>query len=121
MIALTNFKIFDGETAELGAGTVVIDGDRIVSVSPAPPPPGADVVEGGGRTLMPGLIDAHIHAYAIDVNTQRIIESPPSLLALWGGWVLRRSHRRLQCPATTIITRAPPSMRNCSKRTLPLG
>ena len=34
----------------------------------------ARVIDVGGRTLMPGLIDAHMHAYASDVNVQRIEE-----------------------------------------------
>ena len=32
----------------------------------------AQVIDVGGRTLMPGLIDAHIHAYASDVSVQKI-------------------------------------------------
>src|SRR5205814_1800551 len=32
------------------------------------------VFDVGGRTLMPGLIDCHMHAYASDVNVQRIEE-----------------------------------------------
>ena len=32
----------------------------------------AAVIDVGGRTLMPGLIDAHIHAYGSDVNVQKI-------------------------------------------------
>jgi imidazolonepropionase-like amidohydrolase len=39
---------------------------------------------------MPGLIDAHVHVYAMDVNPQRILEAPPTLLAHWAGHVLRR-------------------------------
>jgi hypothetical protein len=44
--------------------TVVIDGERIreVAVGALVPPPGAQVVEGRGRTLLPGLIDMHSHA-----------------------------------------------------------
>jgi imidazolonepropionase-like amidohydrolase len=48
---------------------VVIDGDRIVSVADHDPrragEPGTVVVEGHGRTLLPGLIDAHSH-YTFD-------------------------------------------------------
>ena len=89
MIAFTNVRIFDGESSELSTGTVVVHGDRIASVGPAPAPAGADVVDGGGRTLMPGMIDAHIHAYAMDVNVQRIMEAPPTLLAHWASGMLK--------------------------------
>ncbi|MEO8453418.1 MAG: amidohydrolase family protein [Gemmatimonadota bacterium] len=88
MIAFTNVRIFDGESADPAPGTVVVDGDQIVSVGDAPAPPQAEMIDGGGRTLMPGLIDAHIHAYAIDVNIQRVMEAPPTLLAHWAARVL---------------------------------
>jgi predicted amidohydrolase YtcJ len=32
----------------------------------------ARVIDVGGRTLMPGLIDAHMHAYASDVNMFKV-------------------------------------------------
>ncbi len=44
--------------------TVVVEGDRITAVGPASaisPPPGALVVDGRGKFLMPGLVDAHVH------------------------------------------------------------
>ena len=89
MLAFSNVRVFDGE-ADLGAVNVVVEGDTIRSVSAAPPPVEARVIDGGGRTLMPGLIDAHVHAYAMDVNPQRILEAPPTLLAHWASHVLRR-------------------------------
>ena len=45
-------------------GTIVIEGDRIVAVGPADSvevPGGATVVDAAGKTIMPGLIDAHAH------------------------------------------------------------
>ena len=42
--------------------TVVIDGNRITAVgTTVPPPAGARVIDGTGKFLMPGMIDAHIH------------------------------------------------------------
>lgn len=43
---------------------VVVDGDRIVAVGPVgtlPQPDGAQVIDVGGRTILPGLIDVHTH------------------------------------------------------------
>lgn len=53
-------------------GTLVIDGARIVAVGPRATtavPAGATVVDGRGKTVMPGLIDvhAHLHYNALDV------------------------------------------------------
>jgi len=61
-------------------GEVLVQGDRIVEVATAVKhPPGAEVIDLGDRTLMPGLIDAHIHLFlhpgAEDLQT--IQESVP--------------------------------------------
>jgi imidazolonepropionase-like amidohydrolase len=45
-------------------GEVLVQGDRIVEVGPAVKhPPDADVIDLGDRTLLPGLIDAHVHLF----------------------------------------------------------
>lgn len=62
MTAIVNVRVFDGERV-LPRATVVIDGDRIAGVGvDLAVPPGAGRVDGAGRTLLPGLIDAHTHA-----------------------------------------------------------
>jgi imidazolonepropionase-like amidohydrolase len=54
-IALTNVRWFDGRQLQPGA-TIVISGGRIGS-----DPAGAQIVDGEGGVLLPGLIDAHVH------------------------------------------------------------
>jgi len=45
-------------------GEVLIEGERIVEVGPSVKhPAGAEVIDLGERTLMPGLIDAHVHLF----------------------------------------------------------
>ncbi|HSU13767.1 amidohydrolase family protein [Longimicrobium sp.] len=49
--------------------TVVIDGNRIVAAGPAGSvsvPAGAEVIDGAGKTLLPGLWDMHTHNSPID-------------------------------------------------------
>jgi imidazolonepropionase-like amidohydrolase len=59
--AIVGARVFDGSEMIDGA-TVVADGDRIATISrSAEVPAGADVVAGHGSTLLPGLIDAHVH------------------------------------------------------------
>lgn len=55
--------VFDGERS-LGKRSVLIDGGRIADVDYRGKPTAATrIVEGGGKTLLPGLIDAHVHAF----------------------------------------------------------
>lgn len=59
--AIRGVRVFDGERFIDGANLVVRDG-RISAVGKdAAIPAGIDVVEGRGRTVLPGLIDAHTH------------------------------------------------------------
>ncbi len=65
-VIFENVRVFDGRTNRLSApSTVLVVGNviRSVSAGAVTPPPEARVtrVAGGGRTLMPGLIDAHTH------------------------------------------------------------
>ena len=58
----TNVEIFDGVNEERMAGNVLIEGNIIKQVSAEViNAPAATVIDGGGRTLMPGLIDMHSH------------------------------------------------------------
>lgn len=67
VLALTHVSVVDVATgAVLADRTVVVDGERIADVLPsasARVPPGARVVDGGGKFLMPGLWDMHIHSF----------------------------------------------------------
>ncbi|MGH6762682.1 MAG: amidohydrolase family protein [Phyllobacterium sp.] len=71
---LTNFRLFDGTSSSLRDGlSLLIEGNQIKSVATGTPsaPDGARVIDCGGRTVMPGLIDAHWHAMfaALPVST----------------------------------------------------
>lgn len=56
-------RVFDG-TGVIDRATVVVRDGRIVSVGrDAQVPEGLAVVDGRGRTLLPGLIDAHVHSW----------------------------------------------------------
>ena len=64
--AITNARIFDGVSV-IEDTTVVIKGAYIQAVG-GEVPAGANVIEGHGATLMPGLIDSHVHT---DLNGLR--------------------------------------------------
>src|SRR5258705_6454318 len=54
---------FDGERVVPGGALVLLDDGRIVGVEPgaAPAPDGCEVLEVPGGTVLPGLVDAHVH------------------------------------------------------------
>lgn len=62
-IVFTNVDVFDGVNETLTENAnVVIEGNLISRVSTEPVDlPGATVIDGGGRTMIPGLIDVHSH------------------------------------------------------------
>lgn len=66
-ILFENVRIFDGKASALSvASNVLVKGNVIERISTAAiEPAGAEVIAGGGRVLMPGLIDAHWHAMLI--------------------------------------------------------
>ena len=63
VILFTNVSIFDGLNEQLlQNASVLVEGNLIKTVSTQPiEANGAKVIDGGGRTLMPGLIDMHSH------------------------------------------------------------
>jgi imidazolonepropionase-like amidohydrolase len=81
--------VLDGHAElQLGVDVLVSDG-RIASVSTAPiAAAGATVVDVGGRTLMPGLIDAHAHITGLSL-TPKNIANPAADIAIASANYLR--------------------------------
>ncbi len=82
-ILFENVRIFDGKSSNLSApSNVLVRGNKIdrISETPITAEAGTTVVRGGGRVLMPGLIDAHWHAMLVRLT-------PPMLLASGAGYI----------------------------------
>ena len=62
-ILFTNVNVFDGTSDTLAKGmSVLVEGNLIKKIGKGKiKADGAKVIDGGGRTLMPGLIDSHAH------------------------------------------------------------
>lgn len=66
----SNVRVFDGRSGRLSAPShVLVRGNKIERISPTPVAvdrrADTTVIDGGGRTLMPGLIDNHWHAMLV--------------------------------------------------------
>jgi imidazolonepropionase-like amidohydrolase len=80
-LTILNAVIFDGVSAELAEGPIHISAGTIVQIGGTRP--AADrVIDAKGGTVIPGLIDAHFHAYGIGLDLLEMEASPLSYIAL---------------------------------------
>jgi imidazolonepropionase-like amidohydrolase len=82
-----NVRIFDGKSTTLSApSNVLVRGNTIARISTSPITVDTNdnvrVIAANGRVLMPGLIDAHWHAFMAATPMQTLISSSPSYLHL---------------------------------------
>lgn len=61
-LLIQNVRVFDGDRA-ISKADVLIDRGRILAVRRGLRSPSAKKVDGTGRTLLPGLIDSHVHGF----------------------------------------------------------
>ena len=76
---LTSAAVFDGTGSAPFSRTVVIDGGVIVAVGAdvdAAAWPGAEVVDLTGQTILPGLIDCHVHAIFSGMDVLTLAQEP---------------------------------------------
>lgn len=92
-LTVTNARIFDGWSAELVEGNVVVEDGVVTAVGPDVEGPG-EVLDARGSVVVPGLIDAHCHAYGVSLDLLGIETVQPSWLALKAAQRLRRALRR---------------------------
>src|ERR1700736_74875 len=89
-VLFTNARIVDGTAAERGDPlSVLVDGGTIREVATSISARSADVIDLNGRTLMPGLIDAHVHVVAGVADLGRNAALPDSLVAVRALVIMR--------------------------------
>jgi imidazolonepropionase-like amidohydrolase len=78
-IAITGGTLIDGSGRDpVKNATVLIEGERIVAVGPSVAvPKGAQVIDAAGRTVLPGIIDCHVHGtYRARDMRQHLLNTP---------------------------------------------
>src|SRR6202142_3052804 len=87
-----NFEMLDPEVGELRGGhELVVEGDTIKEISAAPIKLAtADVIDCGGRTLMPGLIDSHVHVVLSEVALRNLESVPLTLMTARAAGLMRK-------------------------------
>lgn len=85
-VVFDNVRIFNG-TALTPPRNVLVENNHIVQISAEPITTAASAtrVAGGGRTLMPGLIDAHWHTFMARPSMAMASAAPLSFITLLAG------------------------------------
>lgn len=92
-VAVRGVRLFDGERV-LGRVNIVVRDGRIAAVGVgAAIPDGLPVVDGAGKTLLPGLIDAHVHAFG-DARRDALRFGVTTELDMFSAWPLLAEARR---------------------------
>ena len=96
---VTNAQLLDAAAGQLRPGASVrVEGDRIVEVAEdggtLSRPDHIEVVDGGGRTLMPGLIDAHVHPAITTMDLAAMARRSPTRVGIEAKVILERMLRR---------------------------
>lgn len=96
---ITNTRLLDPEAGEIRPGASIrVEGERVVEVaedgSPIAGGDGIQVIDAGGRTLMPGLIDAHVHAAITTMDLAAMGRRPLTRIGVEAKTILERMLRR---------------------------
>ena len=100
-VVLRNARIFDGHNEQCANGMhVLVEGERIVRISSSPiEAADARVIDVRGQTLMPGMIDAHVHAFFSSISVQKVEQFGESYRT---AHAVRMLNHALKCGFTTV-------------------
>ncbi len=90
-VVFRNLRLLDPRFDEARGGyEVLVEGDTIREVSDRPiKASAARIVDCGGRTLMPGLIDCHVHVYLVELGLHRLESMPLTLMTAKASKLMR--------------------------------
>jgi len=90
-IAVRNANVFDSAAGVMRPGsTIVIEGDRFAAVTQEPiAVDDAQVIDAAGRSVLPGLIDAHVHVVAASHDLVGLTLQAPSLVTAESSHIMK--------------------------------
>jgi imidazolonepropionase-like amidohydrolase len=101
-LAVVGGRVFDGSGADpIADGVVLIEDNRITAVGPArsiPVPPSATRLDASGCTVLPGIVDCHVHCTYRARDMRQHLLNPPTYNVLKSVDILRET---LACGVTT--------------------
>jgi imidazolonepropionase-like amidohydrolase len=103
-ILFINVNVFTGSSLAVRNGmSVLTEGGKITALKAGnmAPPVGATVIDGGGRTLMPGLIDNHVHIF-MSASTERQLLDPAETFESMNGRALEEAKEVLLRGFTSV-------------------
>jgi imidazolonepropionase-like amidohydrolase len=102
-VLFRNARLLDGTGAPPRAGVdVLIEGSRIAAVGTnAAPRAGAEVIDIDGRTLMPGLIDCHVHLI-FRGDPDEVAKVPTTATPVWAWNAAENAARTIAAGVTTV-------------------
>jgi hypothetical protein len=123
-----NVRVFDGRSPVLSNGSnVLVRGSTIESISTQSIDPGHSEhrveIDGGGRVLMPGLIDAHWHAMLASMPIAAMMTADIgylNLIATGHPHAAPRIHHRARRRGAIVRAQAGHRRRNCCGGTVTL-
>lgn len=75
---ITNGLIFDATGRDAVAGDILIEGNSILAVGEVERQDGAEIIDAGGRFVMPGMVEGHAHVSFGDAgSTEDLINPSP--------------------------------------------
>ena len=90
-------RVFDGTGSPPATADVVVEDGRIVDVGPGLD--GDEVVHCGGATVLPGLVDCHVHLLFAGVHPLKTLQTPFSYPYYEA---VRNLRATLDCGVTTV-------------------
>ncbi len=88
-LLLVEARIVEPETESVSEPVSVrISGDRIVEIGVCLADGHSERIDCGGRYLLPGLIDCHVHPFLADANLARLSDVPPTLMSARASRIL---------------------------------